>query len=472
MDTDLLIRVLLERARLRRRDRWDRARLAAHQARALRDLRAFAYARSSFYRRFHAGLTAAPLEDLPVLTKQRLMDVFDDVVTRPGLRLADVQRHMEHMKAGEPFRGRYVVAGTSGTTGRPGIFIWDRSEWATVLASYARANDWAAVPASFFRPLRLAVVSSRMPRHQSAAVGTTLSSRWLPTLRLDAAQPLPQIVESLNAFRPQSLVAYASVARILAEEQIAGALRIAPLAVFSASEVLTAEGAERIERAWGKRPFNVYAATETAGIASECDRHQGLHLYEDLVVTEIVDESGQPTPAGVAGARILVTALFNRTQPLIRYEISDRLTLSARPCPCGRPFALVAGIEGRAEEVLSFRAVAGAPVRVHPVLFHRLLDPQPVASWQVVQEPGRLRVLVTAPQSPFDPRRLGGDVARALADTGAAAPPVEVEIVSLIPRGAAGKSPLIRVAHPDGAPRRYPAEHSWPTDTAGEEKST
>jgi phenylacetate-coenzyme A ligase PaaK-like adenylate-forming protein len=85
-----------------------------------------------------------------------------------------------------------------------------------------------------------------------------------------------------------------------------------------ASEVLTEEAAARIERAWGPRPFNVYAATETAGIGSECALHR-MHLYEDLVITEVVDEMNRPVPPGSLGAKLLVSVLWSRTQPLIRY---------------------------------------------------------------------------------------------------------------------------------------------------------
>jgi phenylacetate-CoA ligase len=109
----------------------------------------------------------------------------------------------------------------------------------------------------------------------------------------------------------------------------------------------------RIEEAWGKRPFEVYAATETAGIASECELHQGMHLFEDLVITEVVDEKNRPVPPGIYGEKVLVTVLFSRTMPLIRYEMSDsvRPASSAR-CPCGGPFALIDGVQGRVEDVL------------------------------------------------------------------------------------------------------------------------
>ena len=64
--------------------------------------------------------------------------------------------------------------------------------------------------------------------------------------------------------------------------------------MFSASEVLTDSTRALASRAWGRAPHNVYGATETAGIAAECGQHSGLHLFEDLVITEIVDEHNQP----------------------------------------------------------------------------------------------------------------------------------------------------------------------------------
>ena len=185
MTIGLLARVLRSRAELRSHDRWSRDELQARQEAALRDLRDFAVARSPFYRDIHRGLEDAPLEGLPVVTKQVLMERFDSVVTDPDVRLAEVERHLEHATANDMFLGRYRVAATAGTTGRRGIFLADAVEWQTVLASYSRAYDWAGVAAGLTNRLRMAVVSSRNPSHQSAIVGATVASRLLPTLRLD-----------------------------------------------------------------------------------------------------------------------------------------------------------------------------------------------------------------------------------------------------------------------------------------------
>ncbi len=247
MDTRLLANLLWRRRMWRRRDRWDPARIAAEQAAALDRLRRVTYARSAFYRSHHAGLFEAPLAELPPVTKAQLMEHFDDVVTVPGLRLHDLQAHLAHLvrsgaDPGVPWRGRWWAAATAGTTGRPGVFVWDRGEWADVLASYARANDWAENPAGITHPLRVAVVSSRVPTHQSAVVGASLQSPVVPTLRLDATDALADTVSRLNAFRPRLLVGYPSALRPLAAEQRAGRLSITPVSVVSASEVLTPPG--------------------------------------------------------------------------------------------------------------------------------------------------------------------------------------------------------------------------------------
>jgi phenylacetate-coenzyme A ligase PaaK-like adenylate-forming protein len=111
------------------------------------------------------------------------------------------------------------------------------------------------------------------------------------------------------------LISYASMARILADEQLSGRLHIAPHLVFTSSEVLTDETRQLVEKAWGHKLFNQYAAAESGGLAAECTDHRGLHLYEDLVIFEVVDQNNHPTPAGVYGEKLLITLLFNRTQP-------------------------------------------------------------------------------------------------------------------------------------------------------------
>jgi phenylacetate-CoA ligase len=101
MSTRIILKVLALRHRLRQRDRWTRPQLEEHQDRALHSLRRHAYTRSPFYRRFHKGFTDRPLGDLPILTKEMVMEHFDELVTDPAVRLADVEANLATLSGGD-----------------------------------------------------------------------------------------------------------------------------------------------------------------------------------------------------------------------------------------------------------------------------------------------------------------------------------------------------------------------------------
>jgi phenylacetate-coenzyme A ligase PaaK-like adenylate-forming protein len=277
----------------------------------------------------------------------------------------------------------------------------------------------------------------------------------VPTLRIDSGDPLESIVERLGSFQPRVLVAYASMAHLLAEEQLAGRLRISPSFTFGSSEVFTEQARRRVEEAWGKKPYEVYAATEPAGVASECEQHRGMHLYEDLIITEVVDENNRPVPPGIYGEKVLATVLFSRTMPLIRYEMSDSVRPASSPyCPCGRPFALIDGIQGRAEDVLRFPSTSGGQVSVQPIVFHRVMDTVPAGGWQVTEGPEGLTVLLSGVREGFADATLLGSLRQELQAQGAIVPPVKVRRVPNIPRTTVGKAPLIKSRV--SGPRRKP----------------
>jgi phenylacetate-CoA ligase len=465
MDATFLFNLLRTLGRLRKHEQWTRARTQEHQARELRLLREFAYSRSPFYRQYHRGLVDRPLSELPVLTKAAMMEHFDELVTDRAIRLEDVRAHMARAGVGtgtELYLGRYRVNATSGSSGHPGIFLFDPSEWLAIVASFARAREWAGARVNLLERMKMASVASTDPWHMSAAVGDTVRSWWMPTLRLSAAEPLSSIVKQLDDWQPEMLVSYASMARLLASEQLDGRLHIAPRLVFASSEVLTPDTRRLIEDAWGVAPFNEYAATETGSIAAECAENHSLHLFEDLLVVEVVDYHNRPVPPGEYREKLLVTVLSSRTLPLIRYELSDSVSLSAEACPCGRPFALVGDILGRTEQTLYFPGTAdvelglGVPgdhlsheISVHPNLFHSIMDRVPASGWQIAHEPdGGLTVLLTGLPDGFDDARLAGEITLALAARGVHAggaqlPYITVQRVPAIPRTTAGKAPLV-----------------------------
>jgi phenylacetate-coenzyme A ligase PaaK-like adenylate-forming protein len=175
-----------------------------------------------------------------------------------------------------------------------------------------------------------------------------------------------------------------------------------------------------------------------------------MHLFEDLVITEVVDENNKPTPPSVYGHKVLVTVLFSRTMPLIRYEMSDsvRPASTSSHCPCGRPFALIDGIQGREEDVLRFPAKSGGQVSVQPIIFHRVMDAVPAGGWQVVQGTEGLTVLLSGVREDFADAALIDSLRRELEVQGVIVPPVKVRRVPTIPRTTVGKAPLIKASLP------------------------
>jgi len=371
------------------------------------------------------------------------MDNFDELVTDPSVRLKQVESFLAGMAAADKFLGRYVVTSTSGTTGRRGIFLSNAREWASYLAPFARSPVWAGLAPNPARPRRTAHVVSTVPWSVSARAAASLGTSFSSALRLDPTEPLGRIVEQLNDWQPQVLTCYASVAGILASEQLAGRLHISPELIMTVAEVLTPEQRTRIEQAWSSSPYNVYGSTESP-IAAECERHSGLHIFEDVIIPEVVDRAGNPVPPGEYGDRLIITVLFRRTQPLIRYEISDMVRLAQAPCPCGRTFGLIDEVQGRVEEVLVFDDVNGGRVAIDPIFFEPLLGPIRAVAWQVVQEPDELVVRFSGLSDDVSCEQVGEMLKNSLMARGASVPVVRVLKVAQIPRTDGGKAPLVK----------------------------
>lgn len=456
MDMQLLLKLMNTLGQMRKHQSWTRSQLEAYQAGELLRLREYAYARSPFYRRFHKGLTDRPLQELPVLTKATVMENFNDLVTDRAIHLEDLRAHMANDREGNRFMDRYWVTATSGSAGKPGVFLFNRDEWVAFLASFGHAHEWAGVPMMPTHRMKMASVAaltSGSPWHMGAQVANTFQSRWMkawmPTLSFDAAQSLTEIVRQLNDWQPHMLAGYASMMRILADEQLAGRLRIHPHMIIPGSEVLTDETRRRIETAWGHPPFNAYGATESGGaLAAETSDHSGLYLFEDNVIFEVVDEQYRPMPPGAYGDKVLITTLFGRTQPLIRYELSDSVRLATQPSELGWPFARIDGIQGRTEDILRLPAVSGGEVAVHPITFHHVLDSLPVSGWQVVQEKDGLRILLSGALNGANDTQIVDAITRNLTAQNVLAPRISVQHVNGIPKNTTGKTPLIKAYHP------------------------
>jgi len=258
------------------------------------------------------------------------MAEFDRVVTDPQLRLADLRAHLASADPSQSFLGAYRVATTSGTTGRRSIIAFTNEEAAAWRAASARPMMRLGIGLGS----RFAGLGSPSPVHVTRQV---LVPPGVPAPPMSAATPVPALVAALNAQQPEVLLGAVGIWRALAEEQIAGRLRIAPRAALFSSEPLTADVRRHVREAWGIEPVSGYAATEAPTIAASSPAHPELEIAEDVVVVEIVDENNRAVPPGRPGAKVLLTNLINYAQPLIRYELTDSVVESPLPNPGVEP---------------------------------------------------------------------------------------------------------------------------------------
>ena len=416
---------------------WSADRLRAHRTELLRELVAYTRDRSPWHRERLAGvdphrLDEARLRQLPPMTKTDLMGNFDQIVTDERLSLKLVNAHLETVATGRYLLDSYTAITSGGSSGERGVFVYDWEGWGTFWLSCfrymlrARRTD----PELSARPTVVAWVMAAYFTHATAAMSRTFAGPELVNLRFPVTLPTEEIVAGLNRAQPDVLIAYPSALHVLSFEAQAGRLRIAPRLIRTGAEPLLPETRTAAEQVWGVRVGNLWGTSEGGGTGVPCG-HGRTHLSEDLLIVEPVDQDGRPVPAGRPSAKVYLTNLFNRALPLIRYEITDEVTILSEPCPCGSAHRMVADIQGRLDDMFAYEGR-----RVHPHVFRSALGRHAgIVEYQVRQTADGARIAVRC-GAPVDLQAVRDHVAEALAGAGLPRPTVEVQAVDRLERGS------------------------------------
>jgi phenylacetate-coenzyme A ligase PaaK-like adenylate-forming protein len=369
--------------------------LAGRAERRLQALLEAAVQGSPRYRSLSRGQgSGLRLGDMPIVRKAELMHSFDSWCCDPALRLDALRRFVaDPGNIGRPFLDRYVVWESSGSSGEPALFVQDPAAMAVYDALEAlRRPD--------LRPLRR-VVDPLGLNERTVFVGATgghfastvsierlrqlnpLLSRTLSSVSF--LQPLERIVAQVEAHRPTVLATYPSAAVLLAGEFRAGRMRWAPKEVWTGGETLTPGMRHFVQETFGCPVVNSYGASEFLSLACEC-RKGSLHLNSDWAILEPVDGDGHAVPAGTAGETTLLTNLANHVQPLIRYDLGDRVTVRAAPCACGSPLPVIE-VNGRCDDTLQFGALTARRVRILPLALSTVLEERAgLFDFQLIQD--------------------------------------------------------------------------------------
>jgi phenylacetate-coenzyme A ligase PaaK-like adenylate-forming protein len=378
----------------RRTARGGAMAIASRQQQRLADLVAFARTHSRYYAERYRDLPTATtdLRQLPPVTKPELMARFDDWVTDPAVTRAGVEAFVaDPSRIGQDYLDRYVVFTTSGSTGVPALLVQDRRALAVMNGLAYMRGVGVISTGDLWRVLRAGGRQAAIFATGGHFLGATMmarrrSRRWRSKIAriFSVLTPLEELVHELNAFQPALLGSYASALALLAEEQLAGRLHIQPVVVSSAGETLTPTMRARVEQAWDCRVFESYGASEATPLALPC-RHGRMHVNADWFILEPIDASYQPVPPGQTSHSMLLTNLANQVQPIIRYELGDRVVMSGEPCSCGSPLPTVQ-VEGRTDEILAFVTPDGRDVHLLPMGLATVIEETPgVRRFQAIQ---------------------------------------------------------------------------------------
>jgi phenylacetate-coenzyme A ligase PaaK-like adenylate-forming protein len=418
---------------------WSTDRLRDWQRDRLRAMLAAAKQRSPFHARRLAHVDAgrfelADLPDLPVMTKAEMMAEFDDVITDARLTRDAAERALAATGVTpQVLPGGYMCIATGGSSGHRGIFAFDAASTAelcrlifrTRLAATAAAgrsaeNDGQAVPA-----LSMAWVAAPSAVHGTVWVPSILAGSLITFSHVPVTWQLSAIVARLNQLQPEVLLGYASMLARLAVEQGAGRLRIAPRMVNSTAETLLPEFRAAISAAFAAPITNSFVCSEgLVGVSAPDDPI--ITLATDGCIVELVDGDRRPVTPGTPSASALVTNLYNRVQPLIRYELTDSFIQQPDSAEHGHLRVIVAG---RSDDILHF-----ADADVHPLVLRSvLLSRREVIDYQIRQTPTGVDVSAMV-EGHLDLSRLRDHLRAALQRAGVADPDVTVDAVTSLPR--------------------------------------
>ncbi|WP_414732747.1 phenylacetate--CoA ligase family protein [Acetobacterium carbinolicum] len=387
----------------------DKARIRAERLNRLVD---YAEQNSPYYQAHYQNIGENfKLSDLPPTNKVDLMAHFDEWITTKDVTLNEVEIFLKDLdNIGRKIKGKYLVFTTSGSTGNPLVALCDQSTnnvmaSINMMRSFARKADFMAFLKGGGKAMGV-FATGGFYLGNSSVRARLLAMPWKKRQFgvTSALYPIARIVADLNAFKPTMLGGYPTILELLIDEQKNGRLKIAPVIIMTGGEYLSDRLRGDLEAAFGCPVQTSYSCTEGGTIACECpEKH--FHINDDWIIVEPVDHQNQPVPDGVQSDKILITNLYNYTQPFIRYEVTDRVVMHHEPCPCNNPSPWLT-LEGRTDDILTFYE-NGKIIKIPPLaIYATLKEIHGIIRFQLIAEgENKLELRITSGIGD-DPQRL------------------------------------------------------------------
>lgn len=252
-------------------------------------------------------------------------------------------------------------------------------------------------------------------------------------------------IDLLKKTRPDFIISFPTtlsiISKIIKEEGIEG---ISPKIIMAWGEPLYKDRRRLIESCFGEKVgvFEYYGAVEFSQMALECEKHNGMHMYPDNIVMELL--KGNENVGQGENGDITLTGLNNRAMPLIRYKIGDNGSFDQNSCECGRNFPLIGCVEGRKDEfitlpsgrILGPRLICGA--FDEPVFFN-----SKVSDFNLVQKK-KDKIVINVTKGKNYTKDTIKIIDRFMNDLIMEPMSIEINVVESIPKTGSGKTRRIR----------------------------
>lgn len=270
---------------------------------------------------------------LPILTKKDVRNSVDTLIST-GFK----KEHLLKFKTG-------------GSTGKA-LEIYITEECSEIRNACARRNDrWSGwQPGEPIGALwgNAPKVDTLKERLINAFISPTI---YLDTMSL-SKESVIEFEKQWQHIQPTLLFGHAhSIYNVAVMARQYSCTGIRPKAIVSSSMMLLPHERKLIEEIFEVKVTDRYGCEEVSLIASECERHEGMHLNIEHLYIEFLDDNNQPVKPGEPG-RIIVTDLFNKAMPFIRYQVEDVGIYTEKMCSCGRGLPLMTSVSGRVADFL------------------------------------------------------------------------------------------------------------------------
>jgi phenylacetate-CoA ligase len=294
---------------------------------------------------------------------------LDDVQKLPFTTKDDLREHYPFGLASVPLKDCVRLHSSSGTTGNPTVVLHtqrDLDEWAKAVARCL----WmvGSRPDDVFQ-------NSAGYGMFTAGLGFQYGAEKVGMLTVPAAagntKRQIKFIRDFGTTVLHAIPSYASrIYEVMREEGVDPRRDTRLRVLCIGAEPHSEEQRQRIEQQLGVKAYNSYGISEMMGpgVAFECPEQNGLHIWEDYFIVEIIDPvTLKPVPDGQMGELVLTT--INREgMPLLRYRTRDLTRILPGECACGRHHKRLARLQGRSDDMIILKGVNIFPIQIEKIL--------------------------------------------------------------------------------------------------------